>query len=207
MRRSLLEPIPELALAAKLLDAAADSLLQGRTTIASRLVEDANIPEIMEYTVRIVRKMSPEVHRQTHLPPVLPKSEREPTRMPNAQTERTIFERDGWRCRFCETKVISRKARTALISSFPNETHWGPKEFERHSALYSMAVSLDHVVPHSRGGTNDLSNFVTACYCCQFGRGQFLLEESELIDPREFEPIVDGWDGLSRIEELHESAT
>lgn len=207
MRRSLLNPIPELALAAKLLDAAAESVLHGRTKTAARLIKDADIPEIMEYTVRIVGKLSPEVHRQTHLLAVLSKSEREPARMPNAQTEREIFERDGWRCRFCETKVISRKARTTLITMFPSETHWGKKEFERHPALYSMAVSLDHVVPHSRGGTNDLSNFVTACYCCQVGRGQWTLEESELVDPRRFRPIVDNWDGLSRIEEFRGSVT
>ncbi len=62
-----------------------------------------------------------------------------------------------------------------------------------------MASSLDHVVPHGRGGKNEDSNFVTACYCCQFGRGEWTLEEAELEDPRLREPVRDGWDGLSRL--------
>ncbi|WP_425342692.1 HNH endonuclease [Piscinibacter koreensis] len=66
-----------------------------------------------------------------------------------------------------------------------------------------MAASLDHVVPHSRGGTHELSNLVTACYCCQFGRGEWTLAESELADPRHREPIVDGWDGLDRLANAH----
>lgn len=199
MRRSLLLPIPELDLAAKLLDAAADALIQGRHSLTSNLVTVADFPEIMNYTKQIVGKLSYDVHRQTRRPDVLPKEKRHPTRMPTAKVQEEIFVRDGWRCRFCGVKVISKEARSILVNTFPNETHWGQKEFTRHSALYSMAVSLDHVEPHSRGGTNEISNFVTACYCCQFGRGEWTLEESELIDPRTVEPVVDEWDGLSRL--------
>jgi len=28
-----------------------------------------------------------------------------------------------------------------------------------------------------------MSNFVTACYCCQFGRGEWTLEEIEIENP------------------------
>jgi hypothetical protein len=202
MRRSLLEPIPELDLAIKLLDAAVDAHMQGHISLAAQLVAKADFPEIMEYTRRIVGKLSVEVHRQTRSPDVLPVSERDPERMPTNNKQEEIFIRDGWRCRFCGVKVISKKARSILIKAFPDQTHWGPKEFERHSALYSLAVSLDHVQPHSRGGANDESNFVTTCYCCQFGRGHWTLEESELLDPREYDPVIDSWDGLSRLHNL-----
>lgn len=199
MRRSLLLPIEELTLATKLLDAAADAVLSDKFKLASELIENANFPEIMSYTRLIVGKLSHEVHRQTKRPNALPKEERDPIRMPTAKQQEAIFLSDGWKCRFCGIKVISRKARNILIKRFPNETKWGQKEFSRHSALYAMAASLDHVVPHSRGGLNEMSNFVTACYCCQFGRGEWTLEESELIDPRKFEPAIDEWDGLSRL--------
>jgi 5-methylcytosine-specific restriction endonuclease McrA len=202
MRRSLLEPIPEFELAAKLLDATVDAIHLGRTELGAQLVACADFQEIMVYTKRIVGKLSKEVHRQTRRPKVLPKAERVVIRMPTEKIQEDIFERDGWRCRFCGVKVISKKARSILVKLFPNETHWGPKEFARHSALYSMAVSLDHVEPHSRGGTNELTNLVTACYCCQFGRGEWTLNESELLDPRNYVPIVDEWDGLTRLESL-----
>lgn len=199
MRRSLLDPIPEFDLAAKLLDAAAEAVLLGQLDHAASLIVGADFPKIMDYTKRIVGKMSQEVHRQTRRPIVLPKGERDKIRMPSEKVQEDIFMRDGWRCRFCCVKVVSKKARSVLVKRFPNETHWGPKEFLRHSALYSMTASLDHVLPHSRGGTNDPENLVTACYCCQFGRGEWTLEESELLDPRNFVPVVDAWDGLSRL--------
>lgn len=199
MRKSFLIPIPELNLAAKLLDVAVDSLMLGKEKLAASQIAAADFPEIMDYTIQIVGPLSEQVHRQTKLPKVLPKSERNFTRMPPAKIQEEIFNRDGWRCRFCGVKVISRKARKLLLEEFKIETHWSNKEFERHSALYSLAVSLDHVVPHSRGGSNKIENFVTACYCCQFGRGQWTLEESEILDPRDSTPVIDSWDGLSRL--------
>ena len=202
MRRCLLKPIPEIHLAAKLLDAAADALVLNNKKLAAELVVRADIQKIMEYAVLLVGKMSIEIHRQIKMPKSLPKSERHPTRMPTQSVQNQIFEKDGWRCRFCGIKVLSKKARNKLVKLFPEETHWGSSEFKRHSALYAMAASLDHVIPHSRGGENELSNFVTTCYCCQFGRGQWTLEESELHDPRDFEPLVDEWDGLTRLEKL-----
>ena len=200
MRRCLLEPIPEFDLAAKLLDGAAEALLQGNLELAAQLTAQSDFDEIREQAIRIVGKLSDEVHRQTKRPKTLPKEFRDPTRMPAQLRQYSIFARDGWRCRFCGVKVVSKKARKLLVDCFPVETHWIGPEFERHAALYAMAVSLDHVVPHSQGGKNDDSNFVTACYCCQFGRGEWALAEAELIDPRERDPVVDEWDGLSRLD-------
>ena len=198
----MLEPIQELELAAKLLDAAGDALILGRMDIASKLIGQADMPEIMEYAVKIVGKMSPEVHRRTRRPDCLPSEQRDPTRMPAGVVQDSIFLRDGWRCRFCGIKVLSKSARDKLIRLFPDETHWGKKEFQRHSALYATASSLDHVVPHSRGGKNHISNFITACYCCQFGRGEWTIEEVELYDPLQRPPFIDAWDGLTRINDL-----
>ncbi len=207
MRRCLLAPIPEFELAAELLDAAADALLQDNSELARKLIAKADYPAIMEHSIKIVGRLSTDVHRQVHRPETLPKPERYPDRMPTMAVQNEIFARDGWRCRFCRIKVISRKSRGVLIRLFPDETHWVSSEFKRHTALYTMAVSLDHVVPHSRGGNNEEANFVTACYCCQVGRGEWLLEEMELLDPRTIEPIIDDWDGLSRIEKIQMGAS
>lgn len=200
MRRCLKEPIPELEFAADSLESAAESILRDNRQDASRYLVVADVPAIMEYAIQIVGKMSPEVHRQVRTPTCLPKHERHGARMPTATVQRSIFQRDGWRCRFCGIRVVSSKARKVFIQLFPDETHWLSREFERHTALYAICASLDHVVPHGRGGRNETDNFVTTCYCCQFGRGQWTLEEMELLDPRDFAPPIDEWDGLTRLE-------
>lgn len=203
MRYSLREPIPELELAAKLLDAAGDALISGRIELAGNLIAEANLPEIREYAVSIVGKMSIEVHRQIKRPKCLPVSDRDQTRMPSRTEQDAIFARDGWRCRFCGVKVICKSARSVITKNFPIEAHWTSLEFQRHSALYALASSLDHIEPHGRGGKNESSNFITACYCCQFGRGEWTLAEVEIENPLARKPVVDAWDGLTRLREWH----
>lgn len=200
MRNSFLEPVVELDLAAKLLDAAADSLLIGDRKLAASLITLADRSEILRYTLRICSSLSDEVHRRTKLAKPLPKEARDPGRMPSKEVQYSIFWRDGWRCRYCGIKVISTAARKVLIGIFPEQTKWVAKEFQRHSSLFAMAASLDHIMPHSRGGKNEISNFVTACYCCQFGRGNFTLEEVQFNNPLQRPPVVTGWDGLTRLE-------
>lgn len=136
MRRCLLAPIPEFQLAAELLDAAADALLQDNSELARKLIAKADYPAIMEHSIKIVGRLSTDVHRQVHRPETLPKPERYPDRMPTMAVQNEIFARDGWRCRFCRIKVISRKSRGVLIRLFPDETHWVSSEFKRHTALY-----------------------------------------------------------------------
>lgn len=199
LRRSLAPPVAQLNVAAELLSRAADAMLAGRPELAASLIAEADMPEVRQHAIRLVGKMSVEVHRRTQTPRCLPKAERDHARMPVPRQQIEIFARDGWRCRFCGTKVICKAARTVLIRAFPQEAYWPRQEFKRHAALYALASSLDHVVPHARGGRNEVGNFVTACYCCQFGRGQWLLQEVEVEDPRVFPPLLDDWDGLRRI--------
>lgn len=200
MRRSLLEPLPQHDLAAGLLAKAADALLVGDRQTAVECMKAADYSQITQHLVRLVGKMSPEVHRSTRRPDTVPEEDRHPDRMPVRVEQRQIFERDGWRCRFCGIRVISVKARGVLVRHFPDIARWSSPYNQRHSALYALSSSLDHVLPHSRGGINCESNFVTACYGCQYGRGEWTIEEVELADPRSFDPVVDKWDGLSRLE-------
>jgi len=199
VRHSLLPPIVEFGTAARLLDDAADAFLKRDFVAARELVEQANIPEISVHANKVVGKMTSEVHRNTRRPKCLPKEERDPTRMPSRKEQNAIFQRDGWRCRFCNIRVISKEARSVICKAFLIESKWTSLNQQRHSSLYAMASSLDHVHPHGRGGKNTVENFVTACYCCQFGRGEWTLSEVGISDPRERPPIVDSWDGLSRI--------
>lgn len=199
MRQSLRQPIKELELAAKLLDAAADALILKDYQLTNSLIIAANFSEITEYANSVVGKLSLDIHRQTKLPKRIPISMRDPTRMPSQVEQNAIFLRDGWRCRFCGIKVISKRARTIFSNVLKIERHWTSIKLQRNSALYALASSLDHIEPHGRGGKNEQSNFVTACYCCQFGRGDFTLAEIEVLNPLDRMPIIDDWDGLTRV--------
>ena len=158
------------------------------------------MPALRDFVAPIIGKIDPEVHWQSSNPPrPVDPVEKVKQRMPSVKVELAIFERDGWRCRFCEVMVISRKARNKLVSLFPTQARWGPSSSHQHCALSSLSSSLDHLVPHSRGGDNSEANLVTACTACQFGRNRWLLEEVGFNDPRQFPPIVDSWDGLTRL--------
>lgn len=43
----------------------------------------------------------------------------------------------------------------------------------------AQPLHCDHTIPVSRGGSNDLSNLVTACKACNLSKGSKLLEEWE----------------------------
>jgi hypothetical protein len=66
-------------------------------------------------------------------------------------------------------------------------------------ATTELTASVDHVLPHSVGGGNQLENLVTARWPCQFGREAYTLEEFGFSDPRLRPPVVDSWDGLCRV--------
>lgn len=58
-----------------------------------------------------------------------------------ARQVRALVRRDGWRCAYC------------------------PAELD------VTTVTIDHVIPRSRGGTNDLGNLVLACWPCNKSKG------------------------------------
>ena len=100
MRLSILRPIPQLDEAATLLDSAAAALIAGHKHLASELIREANMPEIMVYAKKAVGPLTAEVHRVLKRPKCLPQAERDPARMPSVREQTAIFARDGWRCRF-----------------------------------------------------------------------------------------------------------
>ena len=81
----------------------------------------------------------------------------------------------------------------------PQAIAWGKTNKEQHAGFQALWCTLDHVLPRSRGGTNDPANLVTACYMCHFGRAHFTLEEVGFADPRCREPVKSEWDGLTRL--------
>jgi 5-methylcytosine-specific restriction endonuclease McrA len=199
-RNCFLPPIPELEEVAGILGNAADAILGGDLTEAKRLLIAANNPVIFNFAQQIMGPTNPSIHGS---PPRRPATQAvSGIRMPQPRVQREIFQRDGWRCRFCGCRVVWAAARTVIGRVLPGTIPWPSTNVGRHSAFFALEASLDHIVPHSRGGNNDPFNLVAACQPCQFGRNDWTLEEVGLLDPWERPPIIDRWDGLTRLEPL-----
>ena len=109
------EPIPEMQLASELLSKAVDEILNNNYEVASKLILKADIPELEAHNNKIAGNATIEIHRYRKIDGV-PERMKCKKRMPPYKLELSIYERDGWHCRFCQTRVISKDARKKLNS-------------------------------------------------------------------------------------------
>lgn len=68
-----------------------------------------------------------------------------------------ILKRDGFRCHYCGITAMSE------------------------------ALEVDHIVPVSKGGTDDQVNLITSCCACNGGKSNILLEDKIPSDPANIE--------------------
>jgi len=199
-RLCLREPIPEIFEAASLLDQAVTAHLNGERDAADKLIRQADMPAIRAWTESLWGTASPYVMFRTvpGAPPSIPKAERLDVRMPNTQERQALIERDGFHCRFCGIPVIRTEIRQRIRKDYPDALYWGGKNSEQHAAFQALWVQYDHLLPHARGGDNDLNNLVITCGPCNYARWNYTLEEVGLADPRLREPVRSSWDGLER---------
>jgi hypothetical protein len=109
----------------------------------------------------------------------------------------SIYKRDRFHCRYCGCKVIPTQIMRLVSEVFPDEFPYHPnwKGGETHPAIASRSPSLDHVVPWTKGGTNDPENLVCACWICNQIKGDLTHEQIGW----ELRPIPEtDWDGLTR---------
>lgn len=74
-------------------------------------------------------------------------------------SRRNIFSRDKGKCQYCE-----------------NERSEFRKAIQRGTPKKSL-LTLDHVIPRSKGGPSTWTNVVTACRWCNEEKGDMLLED------------------------------
>ena len=201
LKQSIQEPIPELWIAADLLNAAVKHHLKGHITIAAELFAAADLSVIQDWTSsfwdrRWRATVEPNVNK---LPTALEKSERHAVRMPSKQDRNQLLARDGHNCRYCGLPVISEAVRNKARTLYPDVVRWGRKSIDQHAAFQALWLQFDHIVPHSRGGDNSVENIVVSCAACNFGKGNFLLEELNLHDPRDRQPERSAWSGLEEL--------
>ena len=193
----LSEPIPQVEVAARYLDSAVTAHLDGKFAFAEELIRLADIPEIRRWTKSIWANSSVHV-RFPQTEPSLSRELRTKARMPTVAEKESMHRRDGYNCRFCGMPVIRRETRAKIRAAYPNALNWGDKEVEQHAAFQAMWAQYDHLLPHARGGTNDLENLVLTCAPCNFGRAGYTLAEVGVADPTLRLPTASAWDGLKR---------
>lgn len=131
-------------------------------------------------------------------PKKIEKQNRDPLRMPNSKMEKYLFERDGYRCRYCERRIIDKTFLKNFIAQLDFDGFQkGKTNLLTHGLILICSPVIDHVIPHNIGGQTNETNLVTSCYPCNFGKADYTLEQLKNINPFEREPICDDWDGLS----------
>lgn len=199
LRNCLKDPIPPIFEAADLLRRAVDSHLAGEASTAGELFRAADMPEVRAWTESIWGSGWKDLVKPRSIdgaPPHLSKEQRQPLRMPNKQGEATIIARDGYHCRFCGIPVIHKRIRERAKRLYPQSVTWGSTNQSQHAGFQAMWLQFDHLVPHSRGGTSELSNVLITCAPCNYGRFHYLVEELDLINPFDRQPVTTDWNGL-----------
>lgn len=205
-RRCLREPTAEIFEAARNLDQAVDAHLSGNRDRAAELIKRADQPSIREWVAPLLGSVAAYPERADYVryrsvpnaPPILRKSERVAVRMPSADQRAELIRQQGRHCGFCDIPLISVEVRKALVRAYPGVATWGATNADCHAALLCMWLQFDHVLPHSRGGSNELSNILVTCSGCNYGRMSFTLAEVGLFDPRLHTKRTATWDGLER---------
>lgn len=209
-RRCLKEPIPEIFEAASRLSEAVDAHLAGDRGRADHLIREADMPPIGDWVLPLLgsdqqfpgRAADVRFRQVSGAPATLPKADRIPARMPTAAQKADLIALYGYNCAFCGIPLVTAEVRKALTVAYPEAAYWSATG-ACHAALLCMWLQFDHVLPHSRGGDNSLSNILVTCSGCNYGRTSvgiaYTLEEVGLLDPRLTPPTRTDWDGLQRL--------
>jgi hypothetical protein len=107
-----------------------------------------------------------------------------------------VFVRDGFVDRYTGSRVVFppvlRAISAVLPEDFPYHPNW--KMDSTHPAYWELTATIDHLVPASRGGGDDTSNWVTTSMARNSAKGNWTLEDLgwALQPPGSFSE----WDGL-----------
>jgi 5-methylcytosine-specific restriction endonuclease McrA len=200
LRYCLREPIPEIEIAAGRLNDAVSAHLLGKRAIADDLLRQANDKIVWDWLDSVWGKETEynRPRRKLDHIPALRKEERSVPRDATRETKRLIHQRDGYYCRFCKIPVIRGELRSAIKKEYPDAVPWEGTNATQHAAFQCMWAQYDHILPHARGGQSNFDNVYLTCAACNYGRGNYLLEEFDIVHPSLHAPRQGDWDGLER---------
>ena len=107
-----------------------------------------------------------------------------------------VFVRDGFIDRYSGERLIFlpvfRVLSVALPSEFPYHPNW--KTDVTHPAYWEIGATVDHLVPVTRGGADDESNWITTSMAHNYAKMNWTLQELgwKLYPPGDMR----SWDGL-----------
>jgi len=119
--------------------------------------------------------------------------------MLNKSTQAKVFVRDQWCCRYCGTEVLFSPSLRTLEQLVPGHGyyHRNGRRDQMAGLLLDQCACIDHIVPVSKGGTDDLDNLVCACWRCNTAKSD---QDDSLwrMKIRDLPPIrtAKDWDGL-----------
>ncbi|WP_234794261.1 HNH endonuclease [Mycolicibacterium flavescens] len=109
-----------------------------------------------------------------------------------------LFMRDGFIDYYTGNRLINpgvlRLLHVVLGDDFPAHPNW--KASETHFAFWELFPTVDHLVPVSRGGDDDESNWVTASMLRNQAKAHWTVDDLGWTLPPA--GAVEGWDGLSQ---------
>ena len=109
-----------------------------------------------------------------------------------------LFMRDGFIDHYTGNRLINpgvlRLLHVVLGDDFP--AHPNGKLSETHLAFWELFPTVDHLVPVSRGGRDDESNWVTASMLRNQAKGHWTVDDLGWTPPSA--GAVKRWDGLSQ---------
>jgi len=201
LRVCLVDPVPAIFEAARLLDKAVSAHLENRSDQAKQFFRDADIPAVRDWTESLWGKnnerfrVSPRSEKSNFNPEDFDKNRMLPKNLCGE-----LIQRDGFHCRFCGIPVIRVEVREKIRrhECYRDVVKWGKTNTSQHAAFQAMWLQYDHIVPQSCGGRSTLENMVVTCAPCNFGRMENTLVEFGLLDPRNRQPVKSEWDGLER---------
>lgn len=97
------------------------------------------------------------------------RASRRPRTYNTHKPQELVGERDGWTCHYCGCLLVpSEYHHVELTPRKQLLEHGSPFEVEikdrlKRGALYA---TIDHVVPHSKGGSDEPDNLVLSCSYC-----------------------------------------
>ena len=132
--------------------------------------------------------------------PFIPPIEKEERISFSEEYKTELLWRDGFIDRYSTAReklihpAVLRIFSECMPVEFPYDSHWNMEK--THIAYYQLYPSVDHVIPHARGGTNEKDNLVCTSYLRNLAKSGYTLEELGW----EVQPEGDHneWDGMTK---------
>ena len=111
------------------------------------------------------------------------------------KTTVAVFRHDRYSCRYCGSRVVPPPILRAASLLWPELLPYNPnwRTDVTHPIFAARTASIDHIHPRSRGGAEDVDNFVTACWPCNTQKADQSLER---LGWKLLEITTEDWDGL-----------